>query len=101
MWDLLKMLASLVLVFGLLGLLLWALKRLQQRLHSDPTGQRQLRVLETLHLGARQKIALLEVDNQRVLVGITGQHMQALGQWPLSAGPHNTTNLPNESDEHA
>lgn len=87
MWDLVKMLASLVLVFGLMGLSLWALRRMQNRLQTTGNGQRQLRLIETLSVGPRQKIVLMQVDDQRLLIGITAQQMQALGQWPAAAAP--------------
>jgi flagellar protein FliO/FliZ len=83
MIELFKMLASLVLVFGLMGLLLWALRRMQQKMQT--TGHGQIKLVDNLHLGPRQKIALIEVDNQRLVVGINGQQMTALGQWPAPA----------------
>ena len=95
MWDLLKMLTSLVLVFGLMGLLLWLLRRMQQRLQIEGTAGRRIRLLDSMSVGARQKIVLIEVDNQRLVVGITPQHMSSLGQWPAAATPPST-----ESSSH-
>ncbi len=85
MWELVKVLASLALVFGLMGLSLWALRRMQLKLQSGANGQRQMRLVETLSVGPRQKIVLMEIDEQRLVIGITAQNMQALGQWPLPA----------------
>ncbi len=85
MWELVKVLASLALVFGLMGLSLWALRRMQLKLQSGAGGQRQMRLVETLSVGPRQKIVLMEIDEQRLVIGITAQNMQALGQWPLPA----------------
>ncbi len=81
------MLASLVLVFGLMGALLWLLRRMQNKLQAGAGGQRQLRLLETLSVGPRQKIVLMEVDGQRLVVGVSPQQMQALGQWPANGLP--------------
>lgn len=90
------MLASLVLVFALMGLLLWVLRRMQLKLQTPANGQRQLQLLETLGVGPRQKILLMQVDGQRVLVGVSAQQIQALGQWPAP-----TSTLPDESAPHA
>lgn len=85
MWELAKLMGSLLLVFGLLAALLWALRQLQSRLQGAAKGaDRHLKLLETLSVGPRQKIALVEVDGQRVLVGISAQHMTALSD-PLPA----------------
>ena len=92
------MLASLVLVFGLMGGLLWLLRRMQHKLQTSAGGQRQLRLVETLSVGPRQKIVLMEVDGQRLVVGVSPQQMQALGQWPAAGQPVVT---PNEGAPHA
>ncbi len=79
--DVLRMVASLVLVFGLLGGLLWMLRRMQTL---RPNGQtRQLQVIESISLGPRQKVALLRVGEREVLVGISPAQLTALGEWPL------------------
>jgi len=44
-------------------------------------------LLETISLGPRQKIALLRVGGQQVLVGITASQFTALGTWPDSDLP--------------
>lgn len=95
-WELVKMLASLVLVFALMGLLLWALRRMQIKLQTPANGQRQLQLIETFGVGPRQKILLMQVDGQRILVGVTAQQMQPLGQWAAPAGAK-----PQESTPHA
>lgn len=94
MWELVKMLAGLVLVFGLMVLLLWVLRRMQQRLQIQGSARRGIRLIDTLSVGARQKIVVIEMDNQRLMVGITPQQMSSLGQWPTSAAP--TTESPSD-----
>ncbi len=79
--EFLRVFGSLVLVFGLLGGLLWGLKRLQLRIQPGQAGRR-LQVLETAGVGPRQKLALVRVGSHEVLVGISPGHMSALGQWP-------------------
>jgi len=68
--ELLRLIASLVLVFGLLGGLLWALKKMQARLQG-PSADRKMAVLESLSLAPRQKIALIQIGTQQLVVGIT------------------------------
>jgi flagellar protein FliO/FliZ len=82
--DALRMIGSLVLVFGLLGAVLWGLKRLQQ-LQTRPgqLGARRLQVLESHSVGPRQKIALVRVGAHEVLVGVSPGQITALGQWPV------------------
>jgi flagellar protein FliO/FliZ len=75
--DLFRILASLVLVFGLLGGLLWALKKMQSRLQRTGPHKR-IAIIETLNLAPRQKIALVQVGQQQVLVGITPTQITAL-----------------------
>jgi flagellar protein FliO/FliZ len=78
--DLLQHLLSFVLVIGLMLGLLWALKRLQGGALMQRKHQR-LQVLETLSLGPRQKLALVRVDGQQMLVGVTAGQINALGPW--------------------
>lgn len=56
--DALRMIGSLVVVFGLLGALLWGLKRLQLQTRPGQPGARRLQVLESHSVGPRQKNCL-------------------------------------------
>jgi flagellar biogenesis protein FliO len=46
-----------------------------------------LQVVETISVGPRQKIALLRVANQLVLIGMSANQFTALGNWvdPVAA----------------
>lgn len=79
----LRIFGSLVLVFGLLGGLLWGLKRLQLRIQPGQASRR-LQVLETASVAPRQKLALVRVGAHEVLVGISPGQISALGQWPAA-----------------
>jgi flagellar protein FliO/FliZ len=76
--DLLQHLLSFVLVIALLLGLLWTLKRLQGGALMQRKHQR-LQVLETITLGPRQKVALVRVDQQQLLIGVTAGQICALG----------------------
>jgi flagellar protein FliO/FliZ len=68
--ELFRLIASLVLVFGLLGGLLWALKKMQTRLQGAGPN-RKMALIESLSLAPRQKIALIQIGEQQLVVGIT------------------------------
>jgi flagellar protein FliO/FliZ len=78
--DILRIIGSLILVFGLMGALLWGLKRMQLKIGA-PTPGRRLHMIESVSVGPRQKIALLRIDAREVLVGLSPGQMTALGQW--------------------
>jgi flagellar protein FliO/FliZ len=78
--DMLRFAGSLVLVLGLLGGLLWALKRMQTGVRPGG-GIKQLEVLEAVSVGPRQKVALVRVGKHEVLVGISPAQLTALGSW--------------------
>lgn len=84
--ETLRIIGSLVLVFGLMGALLWGLKRMQTQMGRSQPGRR-LQIVESVAVGPRQKIALVRVDGHEVLVGLSPGQMTALGQWPVSAAP--------------
>lgn len=84
--DLFRVLGSTAMVLLLLVGMLWLLRRLQaaQRTQGGPS---QLKLLETISLGPRQKIALLRIGSHQVLVGITASQFTALGAWPEATTP--------------
>lgn len=98
LWEIVKTLASLALVLALMGALLWTLRRLQNKIQAGTDPNRRMRMLESMGVGPRQKIMLMQVDGQRLLIGVTAQQIQTLGQWPVEAdspAPHT------ESPPHA
>ncbi len=83
--DILRIIGSLILVFGLMGALLWGLKRMQMKIGAPMPGRR-LHMIEAVSVGPRQKIALLRIDAREVLVGLSPGQMTALGQWSVAGG---------------
>ena len=96
--DLFRMIGSYVLVLVIMAGLLWALRKLQSRMHSHNPGRR-MQIIESLSVGPRQKFALLRVGEHEVLVGITPTQMTSLAQWPadsasqLSITPSNSGSI--------
>ena len=79
---------SFFLVILLLGATLWGLKRFGRMQIKKSDTASQLRVIDSVSLGARQRVALIEADNQRILVGVTPSAISRLGQWELSHSPN-------------
>ncbi len=53
----------------------WFMKKMG---YSNLTGQGQLKILATLNLGQKEKIALIQVGKQQLLVGMTATHINTL-----------------------
>jgi flagellar protein FliO/FliZ len=83
--DWLQYLFSFVFVVGLLLALLWTLRKLQNGTSLMRKHTQRLQTLETLSVGTRQKIMLIRVDDQEILVGVSAQNMTVLSPWPESA----------------
>jgi len=83
-FDWVQYLLSFALVIGLLLALLWGLKKLQigSALMRRPNARVQ--IIETVALGARQKLALVRIDQREVLIGVTHQNITAIGE-PVTA----------------
>jgi flagellar protein FliO/FliZ len=95
--DLFRMIGSFALVLALMAALLWALRRLQSRMITQNSGRR-MQIIESLSIGPRQKIALIRVGEQEVMVGITASQITALAQLPQHTASPNShaSSLQNE-----
>jgi len=79
-----------VLVLLLLGGMFWLLRRMKD-LQVRHKGPALMQLCETIHVGPRQKVALLRVGDKHVLVGISPQQLVALGEvqpFDHLEGPH-------------
>jgi flagellar protein FliO/FliZ len=70
-------------VLALLGALLYMLKRMQSG-NLLGMGQRRIRVMDSMSLAPRQKIVLVRVRDQDILLGITAQQINTLASFYLS-----------------
>lgn len=82
--DWFSFIASFTVVLVLLGLVLFGLKKMQNGslLGMSP---RRIRILDTISIGPRQKIILLRVRDEDILVAVTPQQINTLAGFPLSA----------------
>jgi flagellar biosynthetic protein FliO len=72
----LSMLGSFVLVLALLGATLWVLRRMGGR--GTRIQGRRLAIVESVWLGPRQRLALIRVDHQELLVAMSQQQINLL-----------------------
>lgn len=79
--DWFKYAISICVVFALLIGLLWLLKSMKN-IQGKSNGDKKIQLVETLNIGPRQKISLIRVGSNQVLVGITANQFTALGSWP-------------------
>ena len=68
-------------VFLMLGAFL-AVKKFAPRYFAKPVSQRNMKVVETLGMGDRRSISLIEVGNSRYLVGNTPHQISLLASLP-------------------
>lgn len=81
--DWLQYVLSFALVIGLLLAVLWGLRKMQNGNSFLRKNTQRLQTIESLSIGPRQKIVLIQVDGQDVLVGVTAHQMTALSPWPV------------------
>jgi flagellar protein FliO/FliZ len=86
--ELLRVLLSLAAVIALIFVAGWMSRRLQAR--SLPGGRR-IRCVESMTVGARERVLLIDADGKRLLVGVGQGGMRTLhvyeGAAPAAASP--------------
>lgn len=66
-----KMLLSLAFVIALIPLSLFAMKKIQKV--QGKFGNTPIQIVNVQALGAKEKLVVIEVDQQKLLLGVTGQ----------------------------
>ena len=85
-------------VLALLGGVLYVLKRMQGgNLLGMPA--RKIKVIEMVSVAPRQKVVLLRVKDQDVLIGVSPQQINALATFPVSADELQTEANPATAEE--
>ena len=80
--NLLQTIAALCVVLALLGVLAWVMKRFGPK---AATGTAQLRIVGALNLGGRERIMVVEVGDQWIVVGASPGRVNALATMPRQA----------------
>jgi flagellar biosynthetic protein FliO len=81
--SLLQTLFALIVVLGVLGALAWFLKRYGPRVGG---GSANLRVVGSLSLGGRERLLVVEVGGQWIVVGASPGRVNALATMPKQEG---------------
>jgi flagellar protein FliO/FliZ len=86
--ELLRVLLSLAAVIALIFVAGWMSRRLQAR---NLPGGRRIRCVESMAVGARERVLLIDADGKRLLVGVGQGGMRTLhvyeGAAPAAASP--------------
>ncbi len=86
--SLLQTLFALILVLAVLGALAWFLKRYGPKVGG---GNANLRVVGSLNLGGRERIVVVEVGNEWIVVGASPGRINALATMPRQDGQNGDT----------
>ena len=89
---LLETLLGLGLVLGLIAVLAWLIKRTGR---FQATANGEIKIMASLSLGPRERAVLLEVGDEKILVGVTAQQIQTLHILGKTAD-----NSPQQSDKY-
>ena len=73
--DALNVSLGLIFILVLIFSMAWLVRKMG---YSHISGQGQLKLLSTMNLGQKEKIALIQVGQQQLLVGITSQQINTL-----------------------
>ena len=87
--SLLQTLFALIVVLAVLGALTWFLKRYGPKVAG---GNANLRVVGSLNLGGRERIVVVEVGNEWIVVGASPGRINALATMPRQDGQNGDTN---------
>lgn len=71
-----KMLLSLAFVIALIPLSLFAMKKIQKV--QGKFGNTPIQIVNVQALGAKEKLVVIEVDQQKLLLGVTGQSISLI-----------------------
>lgn len=83
--SLLAVVIALIIVLGLAFVALKGLRRFQDRFQGDvPEGERPIRFLRAMPLGQTERVALIEVRGETLLIGVTPGGIALLKSWPPS-----------------
>lgn len=88
--SLLAIVLALVVVLGLAWGVIWLLRKLQDRqLQQDFEGGAGLtmRFIRALPLGPRERLVLVEVGGEQLLVGVTGGFITLIARWDAAGRP--------------
>ncbi|MBF0450853.1 MAG: flagellar biosynthetic protein FliO [Candidatus Magnetomorum sp.] len=91
-----KTFAMLCVVLGLLLAFLYALKRLTLK---GSSNQEQIKLVSSFSIGPRKQIMLVDVMAERLVLGVTSEHINCLAHYPLNISPSAQNTVTQELSE--
>lgn len=79
-----KVVISLIFVIAFIPACLWLMKRFQ--FAQMKLGQSDIKVVNVQSLGAKEKLMLVEVEGERLLIGVTAHSISHLRSFPSKVG---------------
>jgi flagellar protein FliO/FliZ len=83
--SILAVVIALAFVLGLAWGVIWLLKKVQDRQLGVVEGASEARAIKfvrSMPLGQRERVALIEVGDETMLLGVTGGSITLLARWP-------------------
>jgi flagellar biosynthetic protein FliO len=93
-----KTFAMLCLVLGALLAFLYALKRLTQKGGID---QCQIKLISSFSIAPRKQIMILDVMHERMVLGVTAEHISCISKYPITAVEEVNKALTTEDQLHS
>jgi flagellar protein FliO/FliZ len=84
--SILAIVLALGFVLGLAWGAIWLLKKLQDRqmgVSGEPDPRDNIRFIRSLPLGQRERVTLIEMDGERLLLGVTAGGISLLARSPV------------------
>ena len=82
---------GLILVLAVLMVIAWGMKKLSGGKH---TGGGAIKIVAGVHVGNRERILVIEVANEWIVVGVTATSINALSTMPKQEGVDLSPTLP-------
>lgn len=82
--SLLSVILALALVLGAAWLALRMLRKWNDRFQGADGNEQPIRFLRAMAVGQRERVALIEVRGDVMLIGVTGSGISLLARWPGS-----------------
>ena len=92
--SLLSMVLALAVVLCLAWVAIKLLRRWNDRFQGGEVGEQPIRFLRAMAVGQRERIALVEVRGEVMLVGVTAGGISLLARWPEGKAPANPLGHP-------
>jgi|GEM_PF-1967628 flagellar protein FliO/FliZ len=78
--ELFKTIGMLAIVLGLIVAVLYFVKKYALKVSSG-SGRSEFRLLSSFHLGNREKLVMIEVENEKLLLGVTQNRISLLSKY--------------------